>query len=633
MDAFGEVMAGKNDDVKIPDLDWLKLEDKNVPSENNVEVIPELQDEWSHRQDRNTALVPLNMPAEGESKEQKKEKEKKTKEAVGDMVKQATKDLMLGIHGKELTSKLAGLYPQDLILAGKEALVRVASEQGLLGKVYIDLSPFTSCREASKVLGKNRIRLAKYVLDDPSRSVCACNAGGHCRNLNKKVVASMEYTPELLEEYTNHLRVAGFIGEDEEITSKEGLQEALTRLPEKGPEPVEDNQDTEEEEFDAEKFAREMEQRKELSEKQAAEQRFYEARPILAYVQDQMLRGKSGDALKDSVLAKFAAEDVHEYASEIAKVASLQGLMGNLYVDVSLYRNPEEAIKSIRTASTNPVYLVQSRKASEFDDTLVRVAMATGCTEFPRNGKIDTKIASSYVEDLKFTNRIASDIASDLHGKIASGDNVLSVIKEAYLASQEYVPEVKTGGVEATVAPVYSKQAEDVTPYRSKVRRAVEAGIAVRDIEEKLASVIPVGEAYGMVRDVIASVDLVDADTLTNCESEKYQLKSSATIAESEKCASCIFRSPNACAKQSVRFAGKKDPTEEYFDLEESLDEKMKKVQLKENPDQDREDIKQKYDMSEDFGSGMNVALDKLRGKKAGDADIDHVGSGIDTFL
>ncbi|WP_227631730.1 hypothetical protein, partial [Klebsiella pneumoniae] len=74
------------------------------------------------------------------------------------------------------------------------------------------------------------------------------------------------------------------------------------------------------------------------------------------------------------------------------------GLLGNVYVDLSYYDSPETAIKSIRNAKTNPIYLVYNRKKHAFDNTLEKVIQATGCVQLPRDGKIESKIAMSYIE-------------------------------------------------------------------------------------------------------------------------------------------------------------------------------------------------------------------------------------------
>lgn len=610
MDLIGNLIAGESNEAKIPDLVWAKLEKDNIPTKNKVEAIPQLKENWTHRKDMSTSLydnlggVDPALPKESASK-----KSEKTKEAVEGVIKQAKKEMMIGLKGKELSNKLASLYPPELIVEAKEELIKVAGEQGLLGSVYIDISPFESCCDASRVLGKNKIRLAKYVVGDPSKRVCSTHKNGYCKELNKKVVASIEYSEDLINEYTNHLKMAGKISKEASISSKSELRDALNVIPKKASIPSDYSNEVSEFKTDINKLEKDLisnKAAKETSlEKEAASRRFNKVRPMLAFIQDQMLKGKTGEALKNAVASKYSSKELLEYKEEISKVANLQGLLGNLYVNVSLYKNPEEAILSIKRASTNPVYIVQSEPINEFDNTLSRVASATGCVEFPKDGKVDSKIASSYIDDLLFNNSIAQKTANELKERIAAQDNVLLIIKEAFNASQNYVPEKRVGGVEGSYLTSYApKYAEDRTPIKENIYKAIEAGIEIDRIEEKLASVLPMGEVVSLVKDVVANANEIDANCLSNCNIDKYQLKSNVSLKEASKCSSCIYKSAYACIHQSAKFSSA-DKLDDSF-----LDDKIKKVQLDEIPSEEREDRSQEYKIEDD--SGMNEALENM---------------------
>ena len=59
MDQLGKAM--EHDKASIPDLDWLDLKTAdvdNIPTPNNVRILPQLEAEWSHPEQRSTELVP-----------------------------------------------------------------------------------------------------------------------------------------------------------------------------------------------------------------------------------------------------------------------------------------------------------------------------------------------------------------------------------------------------------------------------------------------------------------------------------------------------------------------------------------------------------------------------------------------
>jgi len=633
MDAFGKSIEQDKSLIQIPDLDWLVLSRENIPGEFPVESIPQLQEAWTHTNEPSTRLVSNATIKGGESMK------KASQEDISGVVKQAKKEMMMGFSGKQLAERLASLYMPDMIYAAKDELIKLAAEQGLLGKVYIDLTPFDSCHEAANVLGKNRIRTARYVVGNPTRRVCSSHHDGFCKELNKRVKEAMDYSDPILKEYTTHLRIAGVIGASETITSKDNLREAFLRQPER----LQDVITKEAAPIDRvqvqKDFSDQLERNATSQQKQASEQRFFAARPILAYMQDQLLKGKAGESLKESIRQKYSSTDITKYAAEIAKVASLQGVLGNIYVDVSYYKTAEDAIHAIKTASTNPIYLVQSYKQHGYDTTLARVASATGCSELPKDGKLDKKVAFSYIKDLQANNRIASNISQGLLNKVVSGECNLSVIKEAFDASLLHKKEIRMGGVQGIAAPVVCRQALDRTELKQSVVKAIEAGVAIDLIEDKVASMIGTPEAVGMIRKVLASVPEISADCLSKCTSERYDLSRTASIKPTEKCKGCVLKGASSCIKQSTDFTGCIDLDKAFFDLKEATDDKPNieevtvKVQFNENPDVEREDINQKYDMSDEFGSGMNIALDNMREASPGDSDIDLNNIGIDSHL
>lgn len=625
MDQLGKTMSQEK--VPVPNLDWLDLQaaDKdNIPTPNNVQILPQLQDAWSHTEQRSTQLIPNVI-----SVTPKKASEVPS-EDVRDLIRQAKREMMAGVTGKTLSAKLSARYMPDVILAAKDELIKLSAEQGLLGNVYLDMTAFDSCAEAARILGKNRVRTARCVVGSPTRNVCSSHKTGVCRDMGKKVVASMEYTKDMLDDYTTHLRISGKIAATATVDSKESLREAFLSVPAK---PVESAPRVEEK-VDVNKMvtalAAENQKSAAMQEKTARQQRFYKARPIMAYMQDQMLRGKMGAALKEALLSKFPMEDLKEYAPEIKKIAGLQGLLGNVYVDISYYKNVPEAVEAIKSASTNPLYLIQTVKEKAYDDSLIKVAKDTGCTEFPKDGRIDKSVATSYISDLQFSDRISSEVAEGLRSKITAGANILGVIRDTFLATQSHKRKVREGGVQATLSQGVSKKAADREMLKKNASKALEAGVMLNKLEDKLATIIPTVEAIGMVRSVLASMDTVDASCLPRCASEKYQFKYNACIKKAEKCNGCIFTSPTACTHLGVKFAGAKDLDKAYLDL----DPKTAKVQLEENPDLKRADMLQEYDMSDNFGSGMNIALNNIRKRGASDdVDISFSTEGMDMNL
>lgn len=613
-------MSEEKEAVKLPDLDWLALDIKdkdNYPTPNNVESIPQLVQQWSHNDVHTAELIPNQISVAPMTEK------KASSGEIQSVVDTAKKEMMKGLVGKGLVERLSSLYQKDLLIAAKDELSKVAQEQGLLGNVYIDLSPFESCAEASKVLGHNRIRMAKYVVGQPKRHVCASHTAGTCKELRKKVVASMEYNQDLMDEYTTHLRIAGIISPETKLASKEDLRMAIVASKNSKKKDVEEkelnDQPTLLDETIKEAFEKEL--NRSVADIQSSQQPsgFERIRPVLALIQDEMLKGRMGDALKGCIKKKVATELINEYQEQIKKIAALQGLLGNVYVDVSFYKSPEDAIHAIKTATTNPTYIMQSVSKGEFDNTLEKVAKATGCQILHRDGKISKKIALSYIDDLNFSGRISSDVAGCLKGKVEASDNTLGVIKEAFLQTLNYVKPQKEGGVKAYFASLNNTKYGTKDKLKTAAYKSLEAGYSVDKVREKLSEKVNTIEAEGMIRDVLASLKEVNADVLSNCKNDKYKLASDAYIKKTAKCMDCVLAADHTCTKQRAKFS-------DALELEKpsvQIDPKTQKILLADNPDNVRIDMNQEYDMTDSFGSGMNISLEKMRPEANKESSID----------
>lgn len=623
-------------EAKVPDLDWASMDVKdhdNIPTENKVEVVPQLVEAWSNRPETGTRLVGLTeAPA-------KKSASDTTEKAVASVVACAKREMMKGLRGKELAEKLASMFPPTTIKAAREPLKVVATEQGLLGNVYIDLSAYDSCREAAQVLGPNRARLAEYVVGTPRRSVCSSHHEGYCKELRKTAVTEVPYGDELYGRYTNHLRVAGILGASESVTDKDTLRGALLKGPsEKShttsievPKQAARSKGTETLEQVIDKAA---------SEREAAETKYASARPVMAFMQDQMLRGVVGDELKKIVGSKFSSDVMKSCQTEMHRLASLQGLVGNVYVDVGYYRNASEAAQAISGAKTKPSYIVNTSPSAEWDGRIAEVAKVTGCAALPVDGQIDRKVAQTYLDDLRFSGRLSAKSATNFSNLIEAGRKPLAVLREAFLCDEHEDKSQRSGGQIGTWFSGSAKKAEDRSALAEAAEKALTSGVPTDKVQTKLASMVPTSEAVGMVHGILSRMPEVDASCLVKCATERYPLSKAARIKKASKCGTCINCAGTACLKQGVKFAGAVDYDKAFFDMtvltaadkgkkddkksekgdkavkydpKDDTSPEVQKVLLKDNPDVERSDMKQPYDVSDEFGSGGNKTLQSMR--------------------
>jgi hypothetical protein len=541
--------------------DWLNLtpgvDYDNIPTDNVAEKIPELANAWSVDESYPHKRLDYQVPeaAIGDAKAEI------PAGLIEDVVMVAKRAMMQGLEGKELSSHIKQRFPEEQIKAASEELKKVASEKGLLGNVYIDLSCFDTSKQASAILGQNKIRLAYCAVGSPKKEQDFVDSYGNVRGLGKKATQKMEWTPELFSFYQNHLRTAGMIAPDAVIASKEDLQNAfLFPLRKEAKSSERQGFTTEVKDLSEDEVKSRLEEMSKTK-KEANAALSKEASTILSFMQNEMLKGKLGDGIKEAVSSKFASDVIAKNASSIKRVAGNQGLQGAFYVDVSLYSSAKEATDAIKKAKTSPRYLVQT---GDHGDRISLVASATGLKPLPTTGDISRQEVSSIIASLLNEDRISSKQAAVLNEKLAQNTPALQVVKQAYLSTASYKPEQRVGGVQASIALPKEQTPElDFEVVKKSIKTAFDKGLGYDLIEGKTASMVPAVQAHSMVKEVLSSLDRVPAESLTKCATERYPLKKGAKIACATKCGGCVHAASGFCTKQASSFVG----TKTAFDL------------------------------------------------------------------
>ena len=319
---------------KIVDLSWLDVDLSkydNFPSDNQpVRIVPKLHDLWNRGQLNpgcgvgcnqpninlvpNAQMLPLGIRAADE--------DRKTSLQI---VKEAKKAIMAGLKGKELSGYLRARFAAKHIELAKDELQKISQEIGLLGNVYIDASAFNSYNDAEQFLRQHRTRLARDILLNSEKlgdNIVSMLAS----TFHKNVVSSVEYNENLFKDYKDHLVRAGRIPADFVIDSKETLRQAfLYENVKAAEEPKKEEKSLSDAETQAglEKIRTEQS----CSDREARDGILMpRIRPIAAFVQNQLSKGKTAGDVKDMVKARYVVEDIKVAAEALGVVLSKEGL-------------------------------------------------------------------------------------------------------------------------------------------------------------------------------------------------------------------------------------------------------------------------------------------------------------------
>lgn len=547
---------------EIPDLSWLVIDggDSLPPVSNPNYVVPELVEAWTWEEPKNMAvsLTPNSISCGPTVRVV-------TSGEIDDAVKTTKKAMMQGLKGDELKEHVSSKVDPEVLNASKEEIAKLASEEGLLGHVYVDLSPFDTTREAALLLGASRLKMASFVVGSPAKESSFVDPSGNVRNIGLPHAASADIGSEVVKKYSSILEDYGY--DCSSVSDKESLRKAFIDGPVKS-EKVYGADEVKQGSVDADEVLKKASVlTSEAAEHHAIETAWNRDRQVLSYLQEEMVKGKTGSELAASLTSRFDKDTLSLADDRVRKFASLQGLLGQLYVDVSLPRSTEEAIKLIKSASRKPFFVMASKDGME--GRLQAVAASTGCEVLSKEG-ISQKQASSVLSSLAGTGRISPESSAEFGCRIASGENTLSILRAAYSEASNGTGASSMKAASCGVFAVMAQgdkvedsiDAVDKEHLKQASRSAIEKGFALSAIEGKVASSVPAGEAVSIVRQVLSSMDTVPARSLEKCASVRYPLKAGASIEAAPKCASCVFSMAGTCSKQAAALVGTepKDP-------------------------------------------------------------------------
>ena len=539
----------------IIDLSWLEVPEgyENFPGLNTAQnVVPQLEASgWGG--------MPISEPKPVAAYVTSVKLASDYSESV---VLSAKKAAMLGAN---IPSYLQERFTDAQIKMASEGLAKVASEVGLLGRAYIDLSPFQTVKHAMAALGPQRTRLASFVVGAPQDESHFTDENGNCKEIGLPVSSDTDskFTPDVLKNYEKHLKSSGLIPEDYVIDSKESLRSAFLAsaygINDNDGYTAEYSEDfghASEEEFN--NFKNRTEETPVAVSQNEIENSV--ETPILCDVQNMMLQGHKGDELRNQILNKYAADMLAPHRDAIASLVSKQGFLGDTLVLVDLYKNASDAIHAIKTARVNPTFI-----AMRGDDVMGRlgvVASATGMAILDRSG-LDVHTAAEIISKSASVGNVDGIVASNTLEKLASGNldpasAIMAANMDSYYAKRASFERVANQTAVAFDSGLHNDKSVTGADCKFAVEegavRAIEAGISDVDTIGKMAGLVGSKTACELYGKALASAQVVSADVLTKCASQKYSL-GSAFIKTASKCGSCTFSCGGYCSKQNAKFA------------------------------------------------------------------------------
>ena len=436
-------------ETSVSNLDWLDVDEEGYREldalpKQNLDIAPDLEAMWRHKNELSSNFVP-NTGAPRTMRDLGL-----VHTASEEVVRTARLAIMQTTDPLRIKSILASRYDGTALVNAKTALASVFAERGLLGRFYIDASDFPNCdrsKSASEFVRKYAAE-AKYVLTKEACGGCTHrkvlhNGASHCGVFHKELRPEIPYTEGLASEVEQLQRAKGKTIQASVGAPKARIQRAF--LAEASAEsagfsghqqiaPVQKPVDTNQVLIAAESLTN----KRDAAEKQRLAE--VKARPIVAMLRNEMLKGRTEAELIHSLRLAFDLRDLEETKSEWAPLFRQAGLYGAVYTTQDSFADCREGADFIHKHASKVRVVVAGSKCGSCIFNQINRCMMYGR---PLVASAEEVFTSDTVQAVLDEHRIAGKLPNDAP-KMRWGSTPVEALKAIHKAASMPVASAHT---------------------------------------------------------------------------------------------------------------------------------------------------------------------------------------------
>lgn len=424
MSELGDLTDFLKEGSAVSNLDWLNVDEQAyrdlepVPRQN-LDTVPDLEAMWRHRDEPASMFVP-NTGAP-RTMGDLSEAHGRLRSASEEIIRAARLAIIQTTDPQKIRSLLASRYDMTALTNAKTALATVFAERGLLGRLYVAAEDFPDCNRGSKSASEFVRRFAsdaqfvvmKQACGDCSHHHQTGNGVSHCGVFHKQLLTDIPYSDGLaaevekaqqakgkaLQASTGHPRdriQRAFLAADAPIsTGFSGHQQIAPALA---------KVDAHEVLIAASNLTK---KRDEANRQKMAS---IKARPIIAMLQKEMLKGRTEAELVHALRLSFDLRDLQETKAEWAPLFKQAGLYGAVYMTQASFDDCREGADFIHKHASKVRAVVAGEKCGS-----CIFNQASRCMMYGRKlvASADEVITTATVQEVLDEHRIAGKLPHD----------------------------------------------------------------------------------------------------------------------------------------------------------------------------------------------------------------------------
>ncbi len=323
------------------DLDWLDVNEEEYRQldtlpKQNLDIAPDLKALWSHEDLPASRFVPNT--AGPRTMGDMSQAHGALRASPEDLLRTARLALVQSTDPQKLQQTLTARFDLETLRANRTALAGVLAERGLLGQVYVEASDFPSCASGSKQAGEFVRRFANEAPFVRAKTACGdcthnkTTAGrSHCSVFHKEIVLDVPYSEglaEAIEQRRNTIKQGSTVPAKDRIrqavlASNGSPNSEFSGRPQQAP--TQSNISAEEGLIAISSLTKKRDH--ERQQRVAAEK----ARPVIATLQREMLKGRNREELAQALRLAFDTSLLVETRGQWEPLFRQAGLFGAVY--------------------------------------------------------------------------------------------------------------------------------------------------------------------------------------------------------------------------------------------------------------------------------------------------------------
>jgi hypothetical protein len=333
--------------VGVSDLEWLAVDEQKYRAEDtlpkqNLDMVPDLNMLWDHNRDASPLrLVPNTDPKTMGDLSRAHGPLRTSPEVV---IRTARLAVMQYNDPARIKEALTSRYDSETLKAAKTGLAQVFAERGLLGRFYIEASDFPECAQGGKAVefAQKTASTARFVVAKKACGNCTHHTGTpdgthHCSVFHKEIQIQVPYSQELADQVENLQRAKGKVVQASTLDPKERIRAAFL-APKATSEAQQFSGQTQykppstvtPERAKSGLIAASalVKKNREIELEKTAE---LKARPIVAFLRREMIKGRSQEEIVQSLRLAFDLNDLKATAPQWKPLVDHLGLYGVVY--------------------------------------------------------------------------------------------------------------------------------------------------------------------------------------------------------------------------------------------------------------------------------------------------------------